>query len=199
MDNRIHFTELARTLGGELCKRRLPNGAEIEEAVWTPALCEKLLEHFRAKAADTDPIEYDGHPAPWVMMAIVHMLRNREQRAYIGAFGKSLILRPYDLGGQEKPDQPAVFRFRELGEALELEVILSKDPAPFRMPMEELAAPVLPAGRDIFVKLRGAHYIFNFPLPLCYGESCRAMYLWDGDAYVCCLSNTAAVQVGDRV
>ena len=80
-----------------------------------------------------------------------------------------------------------------------LTVVLGENPDPFAMPLGNIGAPEIPAGKNLYVDLKGAHYLFNFPLPLTYGDACRSMYMIQDGSYVCCISHTLEVQVGDRV
>ena len=197
MSERINFTELAKGLGGDIEEMALPNGSTVRTPVWTKALSLKMLDWFRNYALSHDSAEFDGHADPWTMMAILDVLRDKRVTNFIGPFGKGLDMAPYAVGAEAKPGQPVTFRLETNGSTAHLTAVLAEDPNPFAMPLADIAAPAIPEGSDVFVSLEGRHYLFNFPLPLTYGEKCRAMYMQDGDGYTCCISHTPDVKPGD--
>lgn len=208
MENRLYFSELARTLGiagGEMpaMDGHLPEPKPGEHMnhpnVWRKEGGEKLMAYLKEHFAPGDRLEYDGHGDCWMMLAMMYQMRQCRLFTYIGVFDKSLQIEAYQVGGDEKENQPCTFTLEEQGDDVLLTVHLKPEGGPFDMPFREIVAPEIPKGKNIFVRLDGRHLLFTFPLSLNYGDSCRSLVMdYAGECFVS-LSNTPELQMGDLV
>lgn len=208
MENRLYFSELARTLGiagGEMpamdgpLPEPKPGEHMTHPNVWRKEGGEKLMAYLKEHFAPGDRLEYDGHGDCWMMLAMMYQMRQCRLATYIGVFDKSLQIEAYQVGGDEKENQPCTFTLEEQGDDVLLTVHLKPEGGPFDMPFREIVAPEIPKGKNIFVRLDGRHLLFTFPLSLTYGDSCRSLVMdYAGECFVS-LSNTPELQMGDLV
>lgn len=224
--NRISFNDVARDLGytedprpggapggapgGEM--PRSPGGIpqfspEMSKQsalrmakMWPKERALKLFDYFKEAADARKPIEFDGHPACWAMMALCNYLKDCELSLYLAPFQKSLNLAPFSVGESPVQGQMCTFEVTEKGNDVKLTVILGDDgnPDPFKIPLGSVVAPLIASGKNIYVELVGAHYLFTFGLPRTYPD-CKAMYMKMTDGCYCVMSNEDGINVGDTV
>lgn len=219
---RINFNQVASDLGAELPPRRPgppPNAPKPGDPppVFTPEMSRqsairlanmwpaeralKLFDYFKAEAESGEPLEFEGHPACWAMMALVNYLKNNKLYMYMQPFGKSLELAPFTVADSEPLDgQMVTFETQEQGENVKLTATLTQggNPNPFQIPFGDTIAPPIASGKNIYVDLVGAHYLAVFSLPWTYPD-CKAMFMKMADATYCVVSNTPEYQVGQTV
>ena len=79
-----------------------------------------------------------------------------------------------------------------------LTVHLDPEKGPFDMPFDRIAAPEIPDGKNLYVRLDGRHLLFTFPVALTYGEKCRSIIMdYSGDC-ICAVSHRPDLAVGSR-
>lgn len=207
MQERVFFFELAKELGiaGAELSPPKPAGMPGPETmvhpnVWHRDGGDKLLKWLEERYRPGDVFEYDGHADCWLMLAVMHQLRECDIRTYIGAgFDRTLPITAYRLGGAPQEKQPCMFSVREAGNNVQLTVHLKADGTPFDLPFCDIVAPELPAGKNIFVRLDGRHLLFAFPVALTYGACCNTIVMDYAGECICAVSNTPEIQVGDLV
>jgi hypothetical protein len=168
--------------------------------MWPAERALKLFDYFAKEAETGEPLEFEGHPACWAMMALVEYLKNNKLYMYMPPFGKSLTLEPFKIGDTPVEGQLCTYEVEEKGENVHLTATLNNggNPDPFAIPFGENVAPAIAAGKNIYIDLVGAHYIAVFPMPWTYPD-CKAMFMRMSDATYCVVSNTPEYKVGQTV
>lgn len=199
MKERLIFTEFAAKLGiGMDTSEPKPGAPMVHTNVWSKEKGQEAIEQLKQYASD-GKFEFDGHGDCWLMMAAMYELRDCDIGAYIMVFNDSLKIRPYAIGAEPAAGQPCTFSVEEKGDDVLLTVHLEDGKGPFDMPFEQVVAPEIAEGKNIYIRLDGRHLLNCFPLTMTYGEKAKAMYMEYADECVCCVSNTDAAQVGERV
>ncbi len=210
MNERLYFHQLSQELG--ISGEQLPpmsgppappaagNRPMTHPNVWRKEGGEKLLAYLKAHYAPGDSLEYDGHADCWLMLAMMDQMRDCKISTYIGAgFDRVLPITAYKTGNHPTPGQPCTFTLEERGNDVCLTVHLDPNGGPFNMPLDQITAPEIPAGKNIFVRLDGRHLLFTFPIALTYGTTCRSIVMdYDGECFVS-VSNTPDLAVGDLI
>jgi hypothetical protein len=200
MKERLVFSELGAQLGVDVSKAMEEGPVPgTHPNVWRKEGGVKALEYLRQYAKPGEYIEYDGHGDCWLMLAILYELRMCDLNTYIGPFDRALKLCAYRQGAAPRPEQQVTFRVEEQGENILLTCVLVPDKTPFDLPFEEIVAPKLREGKNIYVRLEGRHLLFAFPVSLTYGETAKAIYMDYAGECFCSVSNTSEVAVGDLV
>ena len=171
----------------------------VHKNVWNKEAALKALDWLEAQYAPGEVFAYDGHGDCWLMLAVMYRLRDRDIQAYIGAFGNSLPIRACKTEGEPPEKQSCTFEVAEQGDDVLVTVHLSPDAGPFDCPMDEIVAPALPAGKNIYLRLDGRHLLNLFPLALTYGDTCRTLCVDYADECVCSVSHVPEVETGDHV
>jgi hypothetical protein len=168
--------------------------------MWPAERALTLFDYFAKEAETGEPLEFEGHPACWAMMALVEYLKNNKLYMYMPPFGKSLTLEAFKTGGDPVDGQLCTYEVEEKGDNVHLTATLTNggNPDPFGIPFGDNVAPAIAAGKNIYVDLVGAHYIAVFPLPWTYPD-CKAMFMRMPDATYCVVSHTPEYKVGQTV
>ena len=178
----------------------LDKGAAVmHENIWGKEGGKKLLGWLDAHVSPGGVFSYDGHADCWLMTAAMYHLRQSRIYTYIGAFDRMLEIRPYAAGKEPVEGQLCTFSVEEKGNSVLLTVHINPDRTPFDMPFDEIGAPALPEGKDIFVRLDGRHLLFVFPMSLTYGAACRSLNVDFSGECLCAVSNDPSLEVGDPV
>lgn len=220
MEEILKFSELAQKLGVDAGLPAMPGGAPggpggapggpggpggapggsmIHSNTWGKEGGLKALEYLKQYAKEGESFVYDGHGDCWLMLAVLYQLRMCDLATYIGAFGKNLPLKAYAVGSTPKEGQPVYFDVKEEGDNILITANLDPDKTPFDMPFDQIVAPEIPEGKNIYVRLNGRHLLFVFPLSLTYGDKAKAIFMDYADDCYCSVSNTSEVSVGDKV
>lgn len=208
MPKRLYFHELAKKLGIPGAEFP-PNpdqsppqsaGPMVHPNVWGQQGGEKLLAYLKANYGPGDTLEYDGHADCWLMLAMLDQMRECHLCTYIGAgFDRVLSITSYRTGKAPAQKQPCTFQTVEHGDDILLTVCLRPHGTPFDMPFEDIIAPEILAGKNIFVRLAGRHLLFAFPVSLTYGQTCRSIVMDYAGECVVSVSNTPELTVGQLV
>jgi hypothetical protein len=196
MTERLIFSELAQKLGVDMKKSAPVNGQHPN--AWLGEAGKQAREFFAQFANPGEYIEYDGHCDGWLMLAILYDLRMCDINAYMAApFEKNLKVCSYRLGDTPDPEQPVFFDVKNQGDSVLLTCKLVPEKGPFDMYFGDIVAPVLPEGKDIYVRLEGRHLLYIFPLALTYGDSARSIWMDYGGECVCGISHRPDAAPGD--
>lgn len=212
---RVNFDDIARELGAEVKPSgppaggppaggppsggsHMPDSAKRLAEIWTVERTLKLLDYFDKEAESGEPLEFEGHPACWTMMALLAKLRKCDLYMYMPPFGKSLVMAPFTIGDTPVDGQIATFEAEEKGENVRLVATQADGPNPFTIPYGDTVAPKIEPGKNIYVELHGARYLEVFGVPWTYPD-CKAMFMKMSDATYCIVSNTPEYKVGQTV
>jgi hypothetical protein len=157
----------------------------------------KLLEYVKQYAKEGQKIIFDGHTECWLSLALVYVLKMCDINSYIPLYDKWVKTTKFTIGNSPNPAQPMTFEVQERGDDV---LIIEHIGKGLDLAYSEMVAPKLPAGKNIYVRLKGQHRMLStYPLSLTYGDEAKAMFVdYAGDCF-CCVSHTSGVKVGDRV
>lgn len=171
------------------------------KTMWPDERAMKLQDRFNDYVASGAPIEFEGHSICWAMIALLQKLRKNQVLMYMPPFGKSLDLIPMQRVEQPKDNPMMKFDITEQGDDVRIVVTLLNDgnPDPFQMSLGDVEIKEIGSGKNIWLELVGAHYLFMFDMPKTFGADCNTMYYKEGgEQWYCVVSNDAAVKVGDK-
>jgi hypothetical protein len=195
MEQRLVFSEIAEKLGVDMSKSAPVNGAHPN--AWLGEAGKQTRAYFAQFAKPGEYIEYDGHCDCWLMLAILYDLRMCDINAYIKPFDKTLKICSYRQGDTPNPEQPAFFDVETQGDSVLLTCKLVPEKGPFDMYFGDIVAPVIPEGKDIYIRLDGRHLLFTFPLALTYGDTARSVWVDYAGECVCAISHQPDPEPGD--
>jgi len=157
----------------------------------------RLLNYVKQFAVAGEKIVFEGHPECWLGLAVVYVLKMCDINSHIPLYDKWVKTTSFTIGNSPHPAQPLSFEVKEQDGDVLLTVKIGKG---LDLPCSEIAAPEIPAGKNIYVHLKGQHRMLHtFSLSLTYGDAARAMFVdYAGDCY-CCVSHNPEIKVGDRV
>lgn len=171
------------------------------KTMWPDERAMRLQDHFNDYVASGEPIEFEGHSICWAMIALLQKLRKNQVLMYMPPFGKSLDLIPMRRVAEPKDNPMMKFDITEQGDDVHIVVTLLNDgnPDPFQMSLGDVEIKEIGFGKNIWLELVGAHYLFMFDMPKTFGADCNTMYYKEGgEQWYCVASNDANVKVGDK-
>lgn len=171
------------------------------QKMWPDERAMRLQDYFNDYVQSGAPIEFEGHSICWAMIALIQKLRNNKVLMYMPPFGKSLDLIPMKRVATPKDNPMMRFDITEKGDDVHIVVTLLNDgnPDPFQMSLGDVEIREIGSGKNIWLELVGAHYLFMFDMPKTFGPDCRTMYYKEGgETWYCVASNNPAVQVGQQ-
>ena len=166
---------------------------------WPVERALKLYDYFKPEVEAGNVIELEGHASCWATMALAAKIPVGQMQLYMPPFQKVLYMDPFKIGDTPTEGQMFTMDITEDGDDLYIKVVLAGDgnPDPFAVPFKDTVVPALPAGKNLYFDLVGAHYLPMFCLPWTYAD-CKTMYMCTPLDSYCVYSNDPAVQVGDE-
>lgn len=171
------------------------------QKMWPDDRAMALQNYFDDYVASGEPIEFEGHSICWAMIALQQKLLKNKVLMYMPPFGKSLDLIPMKRVANPKDNPMMKFDVTEQGDDVRIVVTLLNggNPDPFQMSLGDVEIQDIAPGKNIWLELVGAHYLFMFDMPKTFGADCRTMYYKEGgEQWYCVASNDPAVHVGDK-
>lgn len=174
------------------------SNAERFAKMWPVERALKLFDYFKDAKENSTPLEFEGHPACWAMIALCGYLRNCQLSMYMPPFQRSFDLAPFTVADKPLDWQMFSTDLEENGDDVHLTLTLGDggNPDPFRIPYGDNVVPPIADGKNIFVELVGAHYLVTFSLAWTY-PNCNTLWYNNGDVCYCAYSNDPSVKVGD--
>ena len=169
--------------------------------MWPDDRAMALQDYFNDYVTSGAPIEFEGHSICWAMIALQQKLIKNKVLMYMPPFGKSLDLIPMQRVASPKDNPMMKFDVTEQGDDVRIVVTLLNDgnPDPFQMSLGDVEIQEIGSGKNIWLELVGAHYLFMFDMPKTFGADCNTMYYKEGgETWYCVVSNDPAVKVGDK-
>ena len=166
---------------------------------WPTERALKLYDYFKDEVEKGTIIELEGHASCWATMALAGQIPEGQMQLYMPPFQKTLYMAPFKIGDTPAEGQMFTCEVEEDGDDIYVKVILAGDgnPDPFAVPFADTVVPALPAGKNLYFDLEGAHYLPMFCLPWTY-KDCKTMYMCTPIDTHCVYSNDPAVKLGDE-
>ncbi len=175
--------------------------SERFKKMWPDDRAMKLQDYFNDYVVSGRPIEFEGHSICWAMIALQQKLLPNRVLMYMPPFGKSLDLIPMKRVENPRDNPMMKFDITEQGDDVRIVVTLLNDgnPDPFQMSLGDVEIKEIGSGKNIWLELVGAHYLFMFDMPKTFGKDCKTMYYKEGgEQWYCVASNEPSVKVGDK-
>lgn len=177
----------------------IKRNSERFKKMWPDDRALALQNYFDDYVASGEPIEFEGHSICWAMIALQQKLLKNRVLMYMPPFGKSLDLVPMKRVENPKDNPMMKFDITEKGDDVRIVVTLlgGGNPDPFQMSLGDVEIKDIGPGKNIWIELVGAHYLFVFDFPKTFGADCNTMYYKEGgEQWYCVASKDPAIKVG---